>query len=302
MTKDICAPSKYDPKNNTCFTLEQLVEMANAYNRYITKHMLKPGSKSTLNNAKLIDVQSKTKKQLLENLMQRFNQVCKNDQLCLTQQAFMNEIVAEMHDELTNGTFRTMGPADAKEWLSTTDIDGIMKQYEVVYPNFKFLGAVPANCSELSFCALYKLDYDKYLKNGIDTLAIVYNLDRYGQPGSHWVGLYIDIGKGEIYYCDSNGKPPSTDIDRVVKSFINYYKKKSGNNPIYQYNNIAYQKDGSECGIYSCNFIIRKLSGEEFNHIINNPLSFQNINSCRNVYFRNAPSKYKPHDYCDPNI
>ncbi len=36
--------------------------------------------------------------------------------------------------------------------------------------------------------------------------------------------------------------------------------------------------------------------------IINNPLTFEQINSCRNVYFSNNPSKFKPHVLCDPPI
>ena len=39
---NICAPNKYDKTNNTCFTYSELLEMANAYNRYISKSQLHP--------------------------------------------------------------------------------------------------------------------------------------------------------------------------------------------------------------------------------------------------------------------
>lgn len=300
MDANICAPKKYDAKNNTCFTLDQLVEMAKAYNRFLTKSKLNPYNKQTYGNANLIDIKS-NKKYLLFELKKRFETVCNGDEVCITHQAFMNEIVGEMRDDIKNYTFRTVGPDNPKEWLSTGDINNIMLQYEKIYPDFKFFGAVPLNCDELNFCSLYNLNFEEHVNNNINNIGIIFNLDRYGQPGSHWVALFIDLPNGKIYYCDSNGKPPIDNIFQIIIQFEKYYKNKTGKNVVYKYNNKAYQKDGSECGIYSCNFIIRKLAGERFDDIINNALSFQEINSCRNVYFRNKPSKYNVHPKCDPN-
>ena len=65
-------------------------------------------------------------------------------------------------------------------------------------------------------------------------------------------------------------------------------------------NKNKYQRDKSECGVYSCNFIIRSLAGESFEEATNKFLDFKNINSCRNAYFSNRPSKYEPHELCDP--
>jgi hypothetical protein len=299
MNANICAPKKYDAENNTCFTLEQLIEIAGAYNRYLTKDKLNPIKKQALGNANIIDIKS-DKKYLLNQLKKKFETVCNGDEICLTQQAFMNEIVKEMRDDIDNHTFRSNGPNDPKEWLSTFDINNVMSQYEKIYPHFKFFGAVPLNCDELAFCSLYKLNFQKYLADGITSIGIIFNLDKYGQSGSHWVALFIDISNGKTYFCDSNGKPPIDNIAQIISQFKQYHKNKTGNDVTYKYNTKPYQKDSSECGIYSCNFIIRKLAGESFDDIINNALTFQEINSCRNVYFRNAPSKFNPHPKCDP--
>lgn len=292
--ENICAPKKYDDKNKTCFNLEQLIEIIRAYNRYVTRTNLNPGKNI---DTTLIPIKN-DKLYLLKELKKRFEDVCDNDEVCMTKQAFMNEIIKEMKYDIENNIFRIYGPNDSKEWLSTTDIDGIMKQYENIY-SFKFLGAVPLDCDEYSFCSLYKINFEKYMKKNIDKIGIIFNLDRYGQPGSHWVALLIEIKNGEIYYCDSNGREPIDNIYKIIEEF-NKYCKKNKKEMIYKYNNKSYQKDGSECGVYSCNFLIRKLSGENFNDIINNPLKFQDINSCRNIYFRNKPSKYDPHKKCDP--
>jgi hypothetical protein len=175
-----------------------------------------------------------------------------------------------------------------------------MKQYEQVYPDFCFLGAVPLNCDDLSFCSLYKLNFDQYKKDHIDKLGIVFNHDKYGSPGSHWVALFIDISGGKIYFCDSTGKKPIENINRDIDHFKEYYKKKHGKEPEYKYNTHSYQMDASECGVYSCNFLVRMLYGEPFDDIVKKSLNFSQINSCRNVYFSNQPSKYKPHPLCDP--
>lgn len=295
---NICAPNRYDPEHKTCFNTDQLVEMAKGYNRYITKNKLSPS------NVKKIDISlinvKKNKKYLLEELLKRFKQVCGKNQFCLTKQDFMNEIVKEMREDIDNNTFRPEGPKDPSEWLSTIDINNIMKQYENIYSDFKFFGAVPLNCNEISFCSLYKLNFEKYNRDGIKKLAIVFNHDKYGQPGSHWVALYMDLDMGEIYYCDSTGKKAFGNIEQIIDQFMKYYKKKTGQNAVYKFNTTPYQKDSSECGIYSCNFIIRMLNGESFEDVINGALEYEQINSCRNKYFSNKPSKYTPHKKCDP--
>ena len=301
MDKNICAPNKYDSKNQTCFSTMQLMEMAKAYNRYVTKYNLSPEQKHEIGGTGLIKIKD-NKRYLLDELLNRFDTICSGNEVCLTEQAFMNEVVKEIRSEVNDHTFRAEGPKNSNEWLSTVDINNILKQYEILYSDFEFLGAVPLNCDELSFCSLYKLDFDNYLKKGINKVAIVFNHDKYGESGSHWVTLYIDIAAGEIYYCDSTGKEPIGNINQIIKNFLEYYKKKTGSDAIYKHNTKPYQKDSSECGIYSCNFVIRKLAGETFEQIINSSLNFQQINSCRNAYFRNKTSKHNPHDKCDPII
>jgi hypothetical protein len=299
-----CAPAKYDKENNTCFTTDQLVEMAKGYNRYVSKKKLSP-TKSAIEvgGSSLIEI-NPDKKYLLTELRDKFKIVCKgeNSDMCITQQQFMNEITGEMHDDITQDTFRPGGPAGAKEWLSTTDIDGVMAQYEKVYPNFKFLGAVPRDCDQLNFCSLHGGNFSKLLSEKKEQIGIIFNLDAYGESGSHWVAMYLNIPKGECYYCDSLGKKPLDDMLHYIDQYKKFYKKEYGKDIDFQWNKNAYQKDSSECGIYSCNFIIRKLAGESFDHITSHPLTFEQINSCRNVYFNNKPSKFTPDAMCEPAI
>ena len=299
MDKNICAPNKYDNKNNTCFSLEQLLEMAKAYNRYITKIKLSPEEKQYI---KVDTIKIKEDKQyLLKELLKKFDKICKGNEFCLSKQEFMNEVVKEMREEIDQHTFRPSGPPNPTEWISTIDINNILIQYEQVYSDFKFLGAVPLNCDELQFCSLYKLDFGKYDKMGVTRFGIIFNYDKFGQAGSHWVTAVANTETGEIYFCDSMGKKPFGNIVKFIEQFRKYYENETGEKIIYKYNTKKYQTDSSECGIYSINFIIRLLSGESYEDIIDDSLDFQGINSCRSVYFRNKPSKFKPHPKCDPD-
>ena len=74
-----------------------------------------------------------------------------------------------------------------------------------------------------------------------------------------------------------------------INNFINNNKKYIKNIDEFDinYNNIRHQFGGSECGVYSINFILRLLKGEEFNGIIKNITLDDEVNKCRKVYFQN---------------
>ena len=296
--KDNCAPGKYDKKHNTCFDIDQLMLMAQAYNRFLTKNHFNPSNVKKVDSG-LIEIK-RDKYFLLLQFKKIFDNVCKESQECWSNQEFMNQIVDEMKNDIINNTFRPIGPTNPNEWLSTSDINNIMYQYQNIYSDFIFLGAVPLNCDDFEFCALHRLKFADYEKKRIKQLAIIFNLDRYGEPGSHWVALYMNLSNGEICFCDSNGKQPVDNINNIINNFKKYFKNKTGKNATCHVNIKSYQKDGSECGVYSCNFIIRKLAGESFDSIIKNSLSFKQINSCRNIYFRNGTSIHDPTLGCDP--
>jgi len=286
--------------NNNGFPLDQLVELTKAYNRYVSKLRLDP-KQNLYGGSGLIKI-NPNKSYLLSELQAKFNHVCSGN---ISKQDFMNEIVSKEYRDtiIRGGGSACIGPKGETEWLSTSDIDCIMKKYEEEYSDFIFLGAVPSDCDKLSFCTLYSLDFEKFSEDKITKVGIVFNHDVHGQPGSHWVGMYINIPDGHIYYCDSVGGKPRGRIGQTIDKFCAYYENKTKKNAVCKINNIRYQgpNDNSECGVYACNFLIRLLAGETFEEIIENPLKFEEINSCRNIYFSNGPTKKKTHKLCDPN-
>lgn len=198
----------------------------------------------------------------------------------------INEDLVRNIDKLT----RPIGPDKETAWLSNYDIINVMTKYEREYPDFQFFGAVPLDCEDYEFCPLRKLDFNKVRKIGI-----VYNLDKYGQSGSHWVALYIDVDKCAAYFSDSVGKPPKPNIE----SLINRFRQHCKGNITYKYNTTRYQKDDTECGVYSINFIVRLLKGDKYEDIIQTAPAFEQINSCRNIYFANQPSRFKSNYACE---
>ena len=93
------------------------------------------------------------------------------------------------NDDITKFTFRPNGPKGKFEWLSTSDINKVMKQYELKHKDFKFLGAVPYDFEDLPYLETYNFDINKIKSQGKNKIGMVINLDTHDKDGSHWVGF-----------------------------------------------------------------------------------------------------------------
>lgn len=306
--REKCAPGvKYD---GSCWSLDSLVRVAEGFNNEIRAASLRSGADNSKFKGKKEIVIKQNKKYLLTELTDRLGDVCKDD-LCWLKQKF----VKKLNDEKINKkTFRPKGPQGKFAWLSTTNIEEVMKQYEDVYSDFKFLGAVPIDFDDLPL-GIRDLDFTGNFEKGITKYGIVFNLDEHWKPGSHWVALYVDVGKFQIYFFDSYGYRPEKRIRKFVKRCARWcYRNRCLVNPeekchydselgsdtfmhskkknkiekkyMIEYNRNRHQYKNSECGVYSINFILRLLQGESFEHITKNKTLDDKMNYCRNVYFR----------------
>jgi hypothetical protein len=190
-------------------------------------------------------------------------------------------------------TFRPAMPVEwvknKYEWLSTTDINEVMVQYEKEYDNFRFFGPVPVDCPKDIYCELTDLDIKGLKSKGVDYIGVIFNLDRHDQSGSHWVALYINIPKSLITYYDSTASQPPEDI----KYFINMIGIKLGKH-VYEYNKKRHQYGGSECGMYSMNFLIESLKGKTLKDIENKVITDREVNLLRSYLYR-PPKKMESH-------
>jgi hypothetical protein len=282
-----CAPSKKF-SDGSCFTINALTKMANAYNKHVGFDAIK---------------MTDSKKDLVKELTEKIKE-CK-DQLCWLTKDYVKNI--NDHD-IHNNTFRPVGPQARFKWLSTTNINEIVSQYEDKYKDFKFYGAVPIDFEDISQLEICNLNLDQITNKGITKIGTVINLDEHYKSGSHWVSLYADLADYKIYYFDSYGTKPRKRITNFVKKLAIWCHNKSNpedniddtetkfmsggklpekykNIDIY-YNKVRHQFGNSECGVYSVNFILRLLKGETFDYICNNITLDDKVNECRETYFR----------------
>lgn len=266
---DKCAPGK-KYTDGSCFTVDNLIDISEYFNKNYPNYSF--------------DIK-KDKKYLLKKLTSRMKSEFNcNDQLCWINTKFMKK---SGNNEILNFTFRPNGPKGKYDWLSTTNIENVMYQYEKKYNDFKFLGAVPNDFEDLDYLETYKFSLKKLTDKNKYRVAMVINLDPSTKGGSHWVAFYSNLKKNQIYFFDSFAQQPDP---RVFKFMTKFYKNMKGGGYNYnsldiRYNKIRHQFDNSECGVYSMNFIIRLLNGENFDDITNNITKDEDMNFCRKVYF-----------------
>ena len=288
-----CAPSK-TYKDGSCFSLKSLKKIAENYN------LKNPNNKINITDNKV---------ELVKNLEQKLNNKC-NEQTCWLRMDFVKALDDE---EILKNTFRPEGPANKYDWLSTTDIDKVVEQYQQKHKDFLFLGAVPADFEDLPILGVKDLDFDELKKNNKNKIGMVINLDEHNKSGSHWVALYTDLNKGQIYYFDSFAKKPSKRTRKFINKILKYLYKNKYNKDIkindiiqplknkttskivndvqkfdIKYNTIQHQFNNSECGVYSINFVVRLVGGETFEDVTKNITKDEKMNECRGVYFRNG--------------
>lgn len=300
-----CAPNvKY--QDGSCINHKNLKSIALNFNKELGKE---------------IDIEQ-DKQALVNDLEKKFNKEFKcKDQLCWLNQKFVKRM---NNKELEKYTFRPNGPDKRFDWLSTTNINDVIDQYEKKYDDFLFLGTVPYDFQELRELEFGKeIDFKKIIdgemnedfKKGkkINKFGMVINLDTHDKPGSHWVALYTNFDKEQIYFFDSFGKKPRKKIREFTNKIAKFmykqkYKhklrinnlisdiKKGGSSELtnnmssfdIRYNKIQHQIENSECGVYSINFILRLAKGETFDEITKNITRDKEMNECRGEYFNNV--------------
>lgn len=292
-----CAPSKKFT-DGSCFSYNALKKIASAYN----------------NKKPQVSIDTTLPK---EQLVNQITDVLKNkcdDQVCWLRDSIIKNINDE---EILNNTFLPEGPKGKYEWLSTIDINDVLKQYHSKYSDFIFLGAVPYDFLELPILGLHHNDiFETYHEKNKTKLGLIINLDTHNLPGSHWVALYCDLNNHHIYFFDSVGKKPGKRIRKFINRIVKYiYAKKNPkktldiNNVIksiknnktennqdiqklneidIRYNYIQHQFADSECGVYSINFIVQLLDGFTFDDIITNITKDEEMNKKRGEIFVNV--------------
>lgn len=229
--------------------------------------------------------------EIWKQLRNKLDDVCSTER-CWIKQKFMEN---NLDKELLYNTHAPNAPKEWKKnpntWLTSVDIEKVMKQYEYDYPNFVFIGPSPIDFDkklvfgECVWNDLCNLNLVNFLKNGKNKIGIIFNTDPHYKEGAHWVSLFIDLKRKFIFYFDSNGSEVPNEImiliERIEKQgnelnidFTTYFNKKE-----HQYSN-------TECGMYSLYFlnqmIISNKSPVEFNK---ERIPDKSVEKLRKIYF-----------------
>jgi hypothetical protein len=158
--------------------------------------------------------------------------------------------------------------SDPDKWLNSNDITYVMEQYEEAFPKFEFMGphpidfAAPDPYTKDGKCLINEMceiRVTNALKEGTESIGVIYNLDPHFKGGSHWVAVYIDLKNHKTYYFDSYAMEPP----KQIATFMKWLTTQDSEMKLF-YNGNRFQKGGSECGMYSMYFILRMLEGDDF--------------------------------------
>ncbi len=276
--KDNCAPkNKDDVLPFTCYTGPSLLKLKNIWN---LKH---PDQLITSSNHKVI----------WKNLKSLLSSSCDRESCWFKQIISENNIGRTMQDN-----FRPEAPLDwgksPNAWLRSTDLIKVMKQYESIYKCFKFIGPSPIDYDAIdnddNKCVweeLCKFNLSNYLKNNIHKIGIIFNLDPHYKGGSHWVALFIDTKKRDVYYFDSYSNKTERPPNQIFK-FVKLIQNQAVDLNLkydFFYNCTKHQYSNSECGMYCLYFIIKLLKGRNFHSLMKKRIEDRTVFKLRQKYF-----------------
>lgn len=268
-----CAPGvKVSSKCKSCFNKQDLLRIIKAYNKN--------------NPTKKISIKNKGQIQLWNDLRKALSSSC-NKEVCWMDQNFIDRNTKNKLIEKFKPKFPEEWKKNKNAWLSTTDINEVMKQYEKLYKNFSFFGPVPVDCPNGIHCELSSLNpIELKKKNNINLIGIVFNLDYHYQSGSHWVALVLDTSKTPYYvdFFDSYGEEPHHLIKKFMDNMTSKIEKDGETVQIY--NDKRHQYGHSECGVYSMNYILERLKGKTPSQLTKKIIKDSVMNEMRKYLYR----------------
>ena len=273
-----CSPKeKKDYNNFTCYTNESLYKLRDQWNKRHSDKLIKTNDP----------------KEIHSKLTFYLSGTCKTESCWLKQNKDFGKISEDIKD-----SFAPLSPDEWKknpnEWLSSVDIDKVMSQYKKAYKCFEFIGPSPIDFDKkLSYgeCVwndLCNFNLASQIKKGKRKIGIIFNTDPHNKSGSHWISLFIDVKKKQIFFFDSVGTKISSEILTLVNRIIEQGKKM---NPKINFkfddsDGVEHQYKNTECGIYSLFFIIHMLQDKtESNFYKTHVIKDDQVQNYRKIYF-----------------
>tara|TARA_B110001469_G_C9618361_1_gene308039 strand:+ start:663 stop:1496 length:834 start_codon:yes stop_codon:yes gene_type:complete len=219
---------------------------------------------------------------------------CKNEKCWLTMDSLIDNLSEKQLLHLKSN-FKPPMPEtwknDHDKWLNTVDIESVLNRYMLQEPSFYSYGAVPIDSFDENICIndLCKFDLKKHISKGHSKIGLIYNTDKFGESGQHWISLYIDINKSNyknpcIYFFDSYGTKPPKNVNEFAKYVIDQGSTNNINFK-YTYNDKQHQTKGGECGVYCLHFLTYMKNGGNFDNYIKNKRDDEYMNKFRKYFY-----------------
>ena len=272
-----CSPKRNQEliKNQkSCYNNIELKVIAKAYNDSIKKHgHICNNLEKKCTKLNLVNLSNDTDR-LYKDLSNNLSSLTKREENWLSLDFINNIKDSNLRDSLLNFTFKPIGPKKDNDWLNTTNINEVEQQYLDLYKskNFTFLGAQPSD-----YTTLIKINWKK-LKN-YNLIGIIFNIDTHDKSGTHWVSVFIDNVIKTVDFFDSLGNYPN----KHICSFLRHFPQTIYH---FNFNLVKHQKGGSQCGVYACFFLNKRLKGYTMDNINKEIISDKMMIAYRKEIFR----------------
>jgi hypothetical protein len=257
---------------------------------------------------------------LVQLLKEKYEPVCQSNESCWINQGKINKKLA------TEMTLQVKPELRGLEvWLNSREIGIIMVQHMRVYSDFLFLGPFAVDFDKYIVqkdLSVWEYPISRLLKSKRTKIGIIFNTDPHNASGKHWIALYMDITSKTICFFDSLARSPPAS----VKKLIAWYEQQLQGNRHTQFqdnydnnnktgtgqtktqlqgsdtntrqartdhtppkrNKQVYQKENSQCGMYSVHFILEMCKGISFEDFLSRDLPDGLMAEYRKLYFSHS--------------
>jgi hypothetical protein len=281
-----CSPSSN--KDYTCYDGKSLIKMKVQWNN---RH---PDDK----------ILSNDEREIWNVLKDKMSDVCNNEQ-CWLKQKFMEN---NLSSDLTTYTFAPKAPnkwiENPNEWLNSTDITRVMKQYENKYDDFEFIGPSPIDFdskdgNQCVWPEICNFKLENMIRKDKKKIGFIFNLDPHYKGGSHWLSMFVDIKDKYILFFNSTGDGPGKETSALIERIISQGKN-MGIKFKKHVNTKDHQRENTECGIYCLYCISELLSGnKDPEHFLTKRISDDDMEALRYKFFSNPELYNDNNDHDD---
>ena len=272
-----CSPENKHLNEYTCYSDEDLHKLRDVWN---ARHPDRP-------------IQTNDSKEIWTAIKNNYISSCDKESCWIKQMVKGTKIERELMS-----SFAPVSPniwkKNPNEWLSSVDINNVMKQYEKKYKCFNFIGPSPIDYDTHELfgkCVWEELchfNLKEQIKKGKTKIGVIFNTDPHYKNGSHWISLFINIKKGTIFFFDSAGDKVPKNIMKFANNVIDQGKKLE--KPIkFTFDEnypVEHQYGNTECGVYSLFFIVHMLEDKITGHYLKTHiLKDEYMEKFRKIYY-----------------